>query len=96
MATLTNAAGAVVTVPDTEVDFYRGDGWYLPGEANTPAAGDSPPADSATPDSTWAIADLKTFSEEHGIELGRAKKKDDILAAIAAAGDDELEGADDA
>lgn len=33
MATLTNAAGAVATVPDTEVDFYRGQGWHLEGEA---------------------------------------------------------------
>jgi hypothetical protein len=43
------------------------------------------PAKSDTPDDTWTIPDLKKYAEEKKIDLGKATKKDEILAAIAAA-----------
>lgn len=48
---------------------------------------------SDTPDQSWKVAELKAFADEHGIDLGDATKKDDILAALA---DDSGESDDDA
>ncbi len=39
---------------------------------------------SETPDDTWTVADLVNYAEEKKIDLGGAKKKDEVLAAIAA------------
>ena len=43
---------------------------------------------SETPDKAWKVAELKAYADEHGIDLGDATKKDDILAAIEAAGEE--------
>lgn len=37
------------------------------------------------PSDSWKVADLKAYAEDHSIDLGDATKKDDIVAAIAAA-----------
>lgn len=42
---------------------------------------------SESMDSTWKVADLKSYAADNGIDLGDATKKDDILAAIVAAVD---------
>lgn len=49
----------------------------------TPAA----PA-SDEPDESWTVPKLKKFAADNGIDLDGAKKKPEILAAIAAASDD--------
>ncbi len=36
------------------------------------------------PDSTWKNADIEAYAEEHGIDLGGATKKADMIAAITA------------
>lgn len=40
------------------------------------------------PDKSWKVAELKAFADEHGIDLGDATKKDDILSAIEAGSED--------
>lgn len=47
---------------------------------------DGAPVQSESPDSTWKVVDLKAYATENSIDLGDATKKDDIVAAIAAAG----------
>lgn len=51
------------------------------------AAGDDgiPVAEAKTPDSGWKNADIVQYAEDNSIDLGGATKKDDMLAAIAAA-----------
>ena len=67
-------SGAVVSVRDDKV---LGSEWG--------------PADGVTrsesPDSTWKVADLKSYAADNGVDLGDATKKEDIVAAIAAASD---------
>jgi hypothetical protein len=64
--------------------------------ANEPPAepADEPvdePVEEEGDHSSLTVAQLKEYAEEHGIDLGGATKKDDILAAIEAHGDDEDE-----
>lgn len=54
----------------------------------TPVDGTKPAERSETPDKTWKVAELKAYADEHGIGLGEATKKDDILAVIGAAGEE--------
>lgn len=42
---------------------------------------------SETPDKLWKVAELKAYAEEHGIDLGDATKKDDILAVLVSVAD---------
>ena len=59
----------------------------------------SAPASAASdePDESWTVPKLKRFAADNGVELVGAKKKPEILAAIAAASADEDEDdADDA
>jgi hypothetical protein len=37
-----------------------------------------------SPDETWKNADIKEWAESHGVDLGDATKKADMLAAIQA------------
>jgi len=39
-----------------------------------------------TPTESWKVPELRAYAAEHDIDLGDAKKKDEILAAIAGAG----------
>lgn len=43
------------------------------------------PAKSQTPDETWTVEELKAFAADKNIDLTTAKKKPEIIAAIAAA-----------
>lgn len=70
--------GAVMTVPEATAARLGGE-WV---DANKAAR-------SETPDATWKIADLKAYAEENEIDLGDAKKKEDLLAAIAGTTSDE-------
>lgn len=77
MATLTKEARRI-SVPDSEVDYYLSQGWQSP---NTP-----PPAPPAFPDgepaASWKAGELKAYAAEHGVELGDATSKKDILPII--------------
>lgn len=46
------------------------------------------------PDASWTLPQLKTYASEHGIDLGGAKTKPKILAAITES-DSSDEGSDD-
>jgi hypothetical protein len=50
---------------------------------------------SETPDKSWTNKALTAYAAEHAIDLGDAKKKDDILAAIAAGPDEGSNDGDD-
>jgi hypothetical protein len=65
-------SGAVVSVRDDKV---LGSEWGLVDGATR----------DESPDSTWKVADLKAYASDNGIDLGDATKKEDIVAAIAAA-----------
>lgn len=67
------ASGAVMTVSDAAAERLGGE-WV---DADSVAR-------SAAPDATWKVSDLKAFAEENGIDLGDAKKKEDLLTAIVA------------
>ena len=74
--------GRQVTVPDDVADSYTSQGWV--------AAGSPAPAEQESVDiSTLKVDELKAYAEEHGIDLGYAKKKDEIRAVIAAANSSE-------
>lgn len=61
------------------LDWFKEHG-YTVTEKPAPAA---PAADStADPLDKMKIEELKAYAEENGIDLGEAKKKDEILAAI--------------
>lgn len=47
---------------------------------------DEPPAfPEGDPTDAWKVDQLKAYAAAHGIDLGAASKKDEIVAAIAAA-----------
>jgi len=68
--------GIVVSVDDSKDDRF-GDGWKRFGAPSVRPEG--------APDASWKVADLKAHADENGIDLGDATKKEDIVAAIAAA-----------
>lgn len=70
--------GAVMTVPEATADRL-GREWVDADKAPR----------SEKPDATWKVADLKAYAEENVIDLGDAKKKEDLLAAIAGTTPDE-------
>jgi len=43
---------------------------------------EGPKADDAVPDDSWKVAEIKTWANDHGVSLGDATKKADMLAAI--------------
>lgn len=47
------------------------------------------PEDDGTPTSDWKNAEIETWASDHGVDLGGATKKADMLAAIAAANKEE-------
>lgn len=65
--------GAVMSVPESTA-ARLGSEWV---PADSPTRSDSP-------DSTWKVADLKTYAVDNSVDLGDATKKEDILAAITA------------
>lgn len=46
------------------------------------------------PTSSWKAGQLKAYAADHGIDLGGARTKDDILTAIEAHGPDQDSGDD--
>lgn len=74
MATLTNGT-LQITVPDDVADSYTSRGWVRHG---APA-----PAEHGL--DTMTIPQLREHAQTHGIELGAARLKADIRAAIDAA-----------
>lgn len=66
-----------ITVPDDVVDDYTARGWAAPG---APALATPDPLDTMT------VPQLRTYAEDHDIDLGTAKLKADIRAAIDQAG----------
>ncbi|WP_312672839.1 hypothetical protein [Microbacterium sp.] len=67
-----------VTVPDNVADSYTSQGWVA---AGSPAPAEQEPVDI----STLKVEELKAYAEKHDIDLGDAKKKDEIRAVIEAA-----------
>lgn len=74
--------GRQVIVPDEVAESYTSQGWVVPGSP-APAEQDSAPSTS------WKVDELKAYAEEHGVDLGDAKKKADIVSVIEAAGSSE-------
>lgn len=69
-----NEAGSIVNVDDELADLI-GKSWKrLDGTQDVP---------EGKPDESWKVPELKAYAAEHDIDLGDAKKKDEILAAIA-------------
>lgn len=47
------------------------------------------PSDESVPDESWKNDEIRTWAEAHGVDLGGATKKADMLAAIQAADTEE-------
>lgn len=101
MATLKHPGkGRTVVVPDGTVGYYTEHGWEVVDGTPVPESTPQGP-ESEGPSKSWKVDQLKAYAEEHGIDLGGATKKDDLLSAIEAAaaasaededGDDEESG----
>lgn len=80
MTTVTNPkTGATVTVPDDVAESYTSRGWVRPG---MPA-----PAEQGL--DAMTVAELRAHADAQDIDLGSAKRKADIRAAIEAATQEE-------
>jgi len=71
--------GVIVDVDD-ELAARIGGKWKPVGAADELPEG--------KPDASWTLPQLKAFASEHGIDLDGAKKKPEILAAIAESDDE--------
>jgi len=80
MASLTRN-GRQITVPDDAVEYYAGKGWTAPEFSNPQAK----PLPDGEPSEAWTIPQLTSYAGTLSIDLGKATKKGDILAAILAA-----------
>lgn len=78
MATIRLRNGTTVTVPDKVAESYTSRG-----RVNTSPV----PAEQPHGLDTMTVADLRQHAERHGIDIGSAKLKADIRAAIDAAGE---------
>jgi len=67
-------------VPDAVLDAFHG-------KSKDKEAPAEPDAD--TPTSDWKNADIEAWAEDHGVDLGGATKKADMLDAIASANEKE-------
>lgn len=83
---LQHPQGRVVDVPENIAEGYLSLGWE-------PADGE-PATEITAPSKSWKVDELKAYAAEHGIDLGTASKKDEILAVIEAATSPEEEPAD--
>ena len=83
---LKHAQGRAVDVPEDQIEAYTSLGWEkVVGEPDT---------HESVPSKSWKVDALNEYAEEHGIDLGSASKKDEILAAITAAGESNDEGSE--
>lgn len=72
------STGAVITANGPVAkDYSQRDAW----EEVKPATGKAS-SGSASDLSEMTVADLKSYAEEHNVDLAGASKKDDIVAAI--------------
>ncbi|WP_072689281.1 hypothetical protein [Rhodococcus marinonascens] len=91
-------AAATVYVHDDQGsvhEFQPGDtlpSWAAGKITNPAAITDDTPATfpEGSPSEDWKVDDLLAYAEEHGIDLGDAKKKADLLAVIEGSGDSAL------
>ncbi|QAB18325.1 hypothetical protein Leucomu_13155 [Leucobacter muris] len=74
---LKHAQGRIVDVPENLAEGYIALGWEK-------VSGSVDAADPTEPSKSWKVDALKAYAADHGIDLGSAAKKDDILAAIEA------------
>ncbi|WP_280389307.1 Ish1 domain-containing protein [Nocardia wallacei] len=75
--------GPHVFGPDDNVPAWAVKAITNPGVwAEEPEAATSTEAPAGDPSESWTVAELKAYADEHGIDLGEATKKADILAAI--------------
>lgn len=68
MPTLSNRAGVVVSV-SAETAALLGQDWSR--------------QQGTVPDASWTVRRLREYAESHGINIGGAVKKADILAALS-------------
>jgi hypothetical protein len=73
MASITSPHGETYTVPDEAVSSLRAQGWRAPGTGERPSA-------------EWSIKRLREYAAAHEVDLGKARLKADVLAAISQAG----------
>ena len=74
---------------DDGTDHYFGVGaevpdWAVERISNPAVFGPEDEAPEGEPDESWKVAQLKSYAAEHGIDLGDATKKADILARVTA------------
>jgi hypothetical protein len=73
--------------PEAAVKQYEGKNFDAPDDAEkVELTGDEAPEKTWTddaPDTTWKNAAIKDWAEDHGVDLGDATKKADMLAAIS-------------
>jgi len=83
----TGAVGYIVPVAVSEYYQKMVRGETEPEEA--PEEGPSEEPREGDPDETWKNDEIKAWAEAHGVDLGGATKKADMLAAIQAADTEE-------
>lgn len=77
MANLQHSNGRRVNVPDDSVDYYLDKGWTRVGAQPAPKG-----YPDGTPDDSWKNDEIEAYAAAKSIDLGSAKKKADMLAAI--------------
>jgi hypothetical protein len=66
--------------PEAAVKAFEGKNFDAPAEDEKVGL-----SDTSVPDDSWKNADIKAWAEAHGVDLGDATKKADMLAAISTA-----------
>lgn len=75
--------GAIVPASTSEADLERLTELHLIAPQDAPEVEELVAASTA-PDASWTVKNLRTYASEHGIDLGGATLKEDVLKAIAA------------
>lgn len=76
MVNITDSRGNQFTVPDTVADDYRESGTLVPA-----------PGDDPAPDERTYNGHIRSWAERHGVDLGTATTKADMLDVIRQATD---------
>ncbi len=77
---LVRTVGDGYLAPEAAVKQFEGKNFGASEEAEKSGL-----SDEASPDESWKNADIKAWAEDHGVDLGDASKKADMLAAISVA-----------
>ena len=80
----TGAVGYIVPVAVSE--YYQ---QMVRGETEPEPEPEEGPPGEGVPNDSWKNDEIKTWAEAHGVDLGGATKKADMLAAIQAADTEE-------